>query len=269
MKNLATPLMLDSLLSGVSVRSLAVILFALCSLAFPSGAWAESVDGLDQVIALDERARRFFDEGDHGAALALLSAAQELAPASPRLYNMAVCHDELGHIERALELYREYLDALDTATDRVERVGAAIARLERLQQAPEDDDPSTALDNSILSDSERQVAEEPRARRSLPRAIFWALAGVTAASTLAMAVTGGVALANHQEFENLYSDVDGYTELQADGQRLTLATDVLLGVTAASAISTLILAFFTNWRRSDIALGPGTNGLSLELTGRF
>lgn len=71
----------------------------------------------------------------------------------------------------------------------------------------------------------------------------WAALGVTAALGVATGVVGGLSLANKSKFEDAMADGElaRATELRNKGIKLNVATDALLGVTAAGAVVTVVL----------------------------
>jgi hypothetical protein len=71
----------------------------------------------------------------------------------------------------------------------------------------------------------------------------WAMTGVTAALGIATAVTGGLAVSKRGAYDaiNDGTRVPDATSLRDTGQRLNVATDVLLGTTVAAAAVTVIL----------------------------
>jgi len=71
---------------------------------------------------------------------------------------------------------------------------------------------------------------------------------VTAASGVALVAVGSLALSLDREFRKMYDDEEGYERRLDTGNALSRTGDVLIGVTAASAVTTLVLAFYTRWR---------------------
>jgi hypothetical protein len=79
-------------------------------------------------------------------------------------------------------------------------------------------------------------------RRPTPTSV-WAMTGVTVALGAAAAVTGGVAVSKRNSYDaiNDGTRVPDAESLRDTGQRLNVATDVLLGTTVAAAVVTVIL----------------------------
>jgi len=110
-------------------------------------------------------------------------------------------------------------------------------------------------------------------RRKLGPAAFWALVSLTAASGAAMAVTGGLALKKDRDVADMY-DYENWQDVRDERERLELATNVLIGITAASAIAALTVSFFTDFGREKnragfISVPPGGRGLVFGYGGTF
>lgn len=247
---------------------LRLVLFLALSLCWSEVVLAQSDHDLDTAREIDERAQRLFVQGELERALSLMEAAQAIAPASPRLYNMAVCHDRLGQEAAALELYREFILASDVPAERRARAVERIERIEAQQGSVEDRDRPVEVFEPL--------PPPPRAARSLRPAAFWALFGLTSALGVTTAILGGVTLSRHEQWLGNELD-DSY---QDRGQALATTADVFIGLTAASALATLIIAFIVDWssasassaRRSSLTVGSrravGASGLDLALAPR-
>src|SRR5919198_1047649 len=92
------------ILAAVAVMTCAC---ALAQLAGP--AIAQAGDG-KEAHAHARRAKTYFDAGDYGRAAEEYQAAYDLDRKPSRIYNLAVCHDRAGDRERAMLLYRRYLE---------------------------------------------------------------------------------------------------------------------------------------------------------------
>jgi hypothetical protein len=90
-------------------------------------------------------------------------------------------------------------------------------------------------------------------------------AGVTVVLGAATAIVGARALSNHRQYdeENRLHNTDQASSLRDDGQRLNIATDVLLGATVVAFAVTTILFFSrpTHERRAAAFLFPSSVGL--------
>lgn len=243
-------------------------------LCLPLDALAERSSDVDSARDLDRRAEEAFREGDHARALELMEAAQALAPATSRLYNMGVLHQRLGQDGEAIELFEEFVEAPDAPDERRER---ARERIEELRG-----EPVTDRVPERFGDGDSDNADPPRERRHLSTGPFWGMVGATSALSVALLVMGAYTMSFHSQFEeNKALDFSEYTVEQevedADrGHNLALATNVLIGVTAAAAVATLVLAFFTNFGDSDsgeaslrLLAGPTSGGGTLGVDVTF
>ncbi len=109
---------------------------------------------------------------------------------------------------------------------------------------------------------------------------FWSMVGLTGAAAVATAALGAVVLVKDDDYAN---DQGRTVEMQDEGKRLVIATDVSLGIAVASAIAATVLAFTTAWGgdeearpaastpRVDVAgsIGAADGGAAVFLIGRF
>lgn len=252
-----------------SARSWLTVLLVSSTLWMPSQVRAEVDQELvDGAQVHDQRAQELYAEGDFAGAMREMQSAQALLPSSVRLYNMAACQERLDHRPEAIDLYQRFLED-ETVPD--ERRRAARERLERLQGElsssvqPEpaenastvhpidspSEDASTGSDDQPTTESPTQ---QPRGRRRLPPVAFYATAGVTLASGIALAALGGVTYSKHREFLGIDpEETDQVSEAHDDGWRFVNATNAMLIVTSTAALVAVMLAIFTRWRRTGTA----------------
>lgn len=224
-----------------------------CIVLLPSISAAQTADD-EAVEEHDRRAEALYRSADYEGALDELRAAQVQSPATFRLFNIATCLQRIEEHERALEMLRRYVDASDAITTRRDEAYAAIEELEVLVLRETDASPAPIPTTFITEEERRDSAAEalPAAPRRPLRTPFFAMVGVTGALTIAMTVIGAVTLVKHSNYgqlsllagESLENYATRWHDEQTTGQRLSLVTDVLLGVTVASAIATLVLGLF-------------------------
>lgn len=113
----------------------------------------------------------------------------------------------------------------------------------------------------------RPVARTAKPARGLPRTVVYAGAGLTAA-------LGAVTLWSALDTQSAHDDYvkapthDGWE----DGRSKQLRTNILLGATAASAITTAVIAvYFTRWsgERKSVAVTPTSSGATVGFTTAF
>ena len=81
------------------------------------------------VMEMNDRAEAFFRGSDYVASLEVMERAQALRPHPRRTYNMAVCHERLGHLEEAIALLREFIDSPRAPSTWRARAEARLSRL--------------------------------------------------------------------------------------------------------------------------------------------
>jgi hypothetical protein len=121
--------------------------------------------------------------------------------------------------------------------------------------------------------AETTEQEPERERTHLKPAAFWSMAGVTAALGISAAITGGLALKQKADYAGLGYGDDWEPEREK-GLKLALTTDVLLGVAGAAAVTTIVLAIFTDFGgedRDDLSflISPTPESLTLGIGGTF
>jgi len=116
----------------MSLRACATTCIASCALALlPAGdALGEVLSTVARVQQLDSTAGYAFQNEDYSTALESLMLAHQLMPATPRLFNIAVCHERLGDERRAIEAYQRYADAEDAEEDGRAQALARVAELQ-------------------------------------------------------------------------------------------------------------------------------------------
>jgi hypothetical protein len=111
--------------------------------------------------------------------------------------------------------------------------------------------------------------------KKLPSAApFWTMLSLTAALGLTAAVTGGLALKKDRQVSEMHVSDPGWQDLRDESHRLALTTDILLGVGASAAVTAIVLAVFTDFRkekkaRVSIGLSPAGSAWLIGLSGSF
>jgi hypothetical protein len=87
-----------------------------------------------QALALHDEAWALYEEGRYRAAIERLEAALQVDPDGRELvYNVALLHEKLGHLELAQRYYRRYLETETDPRART-RIQTAVRRLEGAQR---------------------------------------------------------------------------------------------------------------------------------------
>ncbi len=123
------------------------------------------------------------------------------------------------------------------------------------------------------AEEEEEPAAEPG--KKIGATPFWVALGVTGATLVAITATGSLALKAESDFEEQYrEDEDQWKPLQRKANNLALTTDILIGVAAAAAATTAVLAVFTDFKgekASKVSLGPTVTpgGAGIVVTGTY
>ncbi len=97
-------------------------------LSVPGAAGAQGSEELIRSQAHANAAAALFRQGSYAAALGELTEANDLVPAPIYLFNIARCHEEMGHLTDAVEQYERFL-AVAEDERRKERARRTVARL--------------------------------------------------------------------------------------------------------------------------------------------
>jgi len=99
--------------------------------------------------------------------------------------------------------------------------------------------------------------------------------GVTGAVAISALTTGILTAIKHDEFSSMYRDDPNAVAVAEEGDKLALATDVLIGTTVACAVATFLLFRVTKFgeHRSKgevlVGMSPLREGAAVGFSGRF
>src|SRR5262245_46388189 len=115
----------------MSGRRLRLPLVAAVLLALPGGAVRAQpkLENAEATPRFDSGVEQY-NLGHYAEAITEFEAAYEIAPSPILLFNLAQCHRHLGNKERALFLYRRYLEQAPKAANRAD-VDHRVAELEQ------------------------------------------------------------------------------------------------------------------------------------------
>ena len=223
----------------------ALVILAAASAARASG---DNLEEAKRHFALGVEA---YDQGRYDEALKEFGQAHAQSHSAALYFNMAACEEHMDHFQAAALLLNQYLIEKPDAEDRdnvrvrIEALQERDERLHKMNEPPPTVKPQTAL---------QPTAPPPRAHLKYT----WVMLGVTAAAGAAAIGVGAYTVAHHSDLKNGCGDtVAGCTPSQVSGLRSTaVATDVLIGVTAAAAVATVVFAVLES-RRGHADAGGG------------
>lgn len=129
--------------------------------------------------------------------------------------------------------------------------------------APDVESPVVSVEASPPDVEQRateEADEDARGIRVIHHGFFWATLGLTIGSGVALAIVGTRLLDKQEEYENLPNTDPNLEDVRQEGLRLESATTALWITTGVLAVSTIVIAIFTDWaglrRREEEASRP-------------
>lgn len=218
-----------------------VFVLLIAAMVYATTARAQdNYEASQQAYATGEQ---LFAEGRYDEAVAAFQQSYALVPFPDTTYNIAACYEALGRIDEARLRYEAIASTPDTSDELRAQAQEALDRLAE----PDNTGPPVlaAVDPLPLPPDE-----------GIDQMWFWIATGTTAALGIAAGATGGAMLDAESDFHDGGS-VDA--DLAAKGEDLQLAANVLIGIAAAAAAATAVLAIFTDWsgdENSAVAVTP-------------
>ncbi len=205
----------------------------------------------------------YYDAGKYEEALRAFQEAHALSHSAALYFNMAACEEHMDHYQAAALLLRQYLIEEPNAEDK-DKVNMRIAalnerddRLHRSFEPPLSPAPvasSPPSEPPVVVAAPTVVAPPPKSTRRV-KYTFIPL-GLTVGAGLAAIGTGIYTVVHHGTLhDGCGTSIDGCTASEIDGlHRYAAATDAMIGVTAAAAIATVIVAVIELRRPKERAL---------------
>jgi tetratricopeptide (TPR) repeat protein len=183
-----------------------------------------------------------YDQGKYEVALQEFQHAHALSHSAALYFNMAACEEHMDHFQAASLLLRQYLIEKPEADDRTNvevRIKSLEERDERLHKMNNEPGeikqppPPTVV-----------TTQPPPAKPKLHLKYTWVLLGTTAAAGAAAIGVGAYTVVHHSDLKSgCGATTAGCSSSQISGLKSTaIATDVLIGVTAAAAVATIAFA---------------------------
>jgi tetratricopeptide (TPR) repeat protein len=224
-------------LREVAMRAVVVAIAVL------AGATSARADNLEQAKAYFQAGVEAYDQAKYEVALREFQHAHALSHSPALYFNMAACEEHMDHFQAAALLLRQYLIEKPEADDRANvelRIKALEERDDRLHKMTEPPPEVKPVPATAMPATTPPPPEAPKPRLKYT----WVMLGATAAVGAAAIGVGAYTVAHHGDLKNgCGNSVDGCTTSQIDGLKSTaIATDVLIGVTAAAAVGTVVFA---------------------------
>lgn len=244
-------------LRGPSMKPVAALLL-LC-VAAP--AWADR-ETMTKAKAYFDAGVDAYDQGKYDVALRDFEQAHALSHSAALYFNMAACEEHLEHFQPASLLLRQYLIEKPEADDKAkveERIHALEARDEDQQKQKaalaKAAEPQVAPQPIVVAATPQPASDKPKLKYT------WALVGATGLVGAAAIGVGAYTVVHHGDLKSgCGATAAGCTSQQISGLKSTaVATDVLIGVTAAAAVATVIMAVVeTRHHKEHAAATPAT-----------
>lgn len=185
-----------------------------------------------------------YDQGKYDVALRDFEQAHALSHSPALYFNMAACEEHMEHFQPASLLLRQYLIEKPEADDKAnvqQRIHALEARDEQLQQRKRDEAKAAEAPAVVappVAVASPPVSDKPKLKYT------WALLGATGLVGAAAIGVGSYTVVHHGDLKSgCGATPAGCSASQRSGLKSTaVATDVLIGVTAAAAVATVIMA---------------------------
>lgn len=218
---------------------------ALLLLCVAAPAWADR-ETMTKAKAYFDAGVDAYDQGKYDVALRDFEQAHNLSHSAALYFNMAACEEHLEHFQPASLLLRQYLIEKPEADDKAkveERIHALEARDE--EQQKQKAALAKAAEPQVAPPPVVVVAAPPQPASDKPKLKYtWALLGATALVGAAAIGVGAYTVVHHGDLKSgCGATAAGCSSQQISGLKSTaVATDVLIGVTAAAAVATVIMA---------------------------
>jgi len=208
--------------------------------ALAAASTARAGENMEQAKAYFNSGVEAYDQGKYEVALREFQHAHALSHSPALYFNMAACEEHMDHFQAAALLLRQYLIEKPDADDKANvelRIKSLEERDDRLHKMNEPE-PTVKPNAGLTPTEEAPPPSKPHLKYT------WVMLGATAAVGAAAIGVGAYTVAHHSDLKNgCGNTVDGCTAAQISGLKSTaIATDVLIGVTAAAAVATVVFA---------------------------
>ncbi len=271
------------------MRVIAAVVIA-SSVGLFVGPAAAQGDDIEGARAAFDRGQELFGAGEFAEALRAYEASFNAFPHFRTIFNMALCHENLGHLREALDDYQRYVDWPAEVPNRAEVVEKIETLKRQLPPAPPTsetpvDPPQTdepVVDRTPRDDGPMLVPVvrrvQPKSRPKLAAA-GWVTLGVGAAGLItggALLIRAGQISAEMRAAEdnNDAYDPQHHGDLSQQGRRLELGGWITGGAGLALIITGVVLLVRSRpgvepTSVPQIGLLPSPDGASTVVSWRF
>ena len=196
-------------------------------------------ENMEQAKAYFKAGVDAYDQGKYEVALREFQHAHALSHSPALYFNMAACEEHMDHFQAAGLLLRQYLIEKPEADDKA-NVELRIKSLEERDERLHKIEPEPTV--KPVPTTTPTAATPPREKPHLK--YTWVMLGATAAVGAAAIGVGAYTVVHHNDLQSgCGNTAAGCTSSQINGLKSTaIATDVLIGVTAAAAVATVVFA---------------------------
>jgi tetratricopeptide (TPR) repeat protein len=230
---------------------------AVLVLVGAANAWAQAgPENLQKAKAYFDAGVVAYDQGKYEVALQEFQHAHAMSHSAALYFNMAACEEHMDHFQAASLLLRQYLIEKPEADDRANvelRVKSLEERDERLHKMTSEPGEIKQQQPPIVV-----TTAPPPTKPKLHLKYTWVLLGTTAAAGAAAIGVGAYTVAHHSDLKSgCGATAAGCSSSQISGLKSTaIATDVLIGVTAAAAVATIAFAVIESRKGRAHAQAP-------------
>jgi hypothetical protein len=210
-------------------------------------------DDLEKARAYFQAGVDAYDQSKYEVALREFQHSHALSHNPALYFNMAACEEHLDHFQAASLLLRQYLIEKPDAEDRAKvetRIKTLEERDEMMKRPPAP--PPEVNAPAPVAVTPPAPAPAPAPRR---RVASWAMLGVTGALAVGAIAAGSWSLTRYNDLKSSCGmTAAGCSSSDKDAVHAgAIATDVLIGVGAAAAVTTLVLFIVEPRLRSHAA----------------
>jgi tetratricopeptide (TPR) repeat protein len=243
---------------------MAVLAAAILAYATPASAQGPTQADEDAAKAHFLAGSAYYEQANYSDAVKEFLEAHRLSKRPDLLYNISVCYERLGRWDDAIASLQQYLTERPEAPDRA----VIESRIANYQQRRDQEAARAVATPPPVTAPPPTVGPAPRRHVA-----SWIVGGIGAGLLVAALGTGVTA---HLTYNDLFAKCGGLVcgtdqtlrDEESFGRALTISTDVLLGVGAAT-LATGIILFVIEARKKPAPaahawISPSSHGLQVQ-----